>query len=263
MGSKTILTTKNYRMFHVSEDNRPLDLSKRKSLRESMKTYGFLKSFPLSCFKKTERVLIVKDGQNRLALAEELGIPVHYIIEDVDYDIATINNAQEKWTMKDYAMKWASQEKEPYVQLLGFIDFHAMPIGLGTALLCGQSHLSGDLMRRYKAGAYKISDYEFADRVASIYTQLIAMSSAIKSRNCLAAIIAAMRVSGFEPKRLLDGAKKRPEKLKSYSTRECYLEMIEDLYNFNRQKLVPIKMPALQVLRDRDVAPDSHNKGTK
>jgi hypothetical protein len=257
--SKSIITTKNYRLFQVSEDNRPLDISKRKALRDSMKTYGFLKSFPISCIKKGGK-LVVKDGQNRLALAEELGLAVHYVIEDVDYDIATINNAQEKWTMKDYAMKWAAQEKESYVQLLGFIDFHAMPIGLGTALLCGQSHLNGDLMRRYKAGMYKISDYDFADRVAGVYTQMVAMSAAIKSRNCLAAIIAAMRVTGFEPKRLLDGAKKRPEKLKAYSTRDCYLEMIEELYNFNRQKLVPVKMPALQVLRDRDVAPDSHKK---
>lgn len=257
MATKAITTTKNYRLFHVSEENRPLDLSKRKALRDSMKSYGFLKSFPLSCFRNGGKQLVVKDGQNRLAIAEELGLPVHYFVEDVDYDIATVNNAQQKWTLNDYAMKWAAQGNEPYQTLLAFIDSHSMPIGLGTSLLCGHSHLNGDLMRKFKEGKFIVTDYEFADRVAGVYSQLISMSKEIKSRNCLAAIIAAMRVEGFDAKRFVDGAKKRPEKLKAYATRDCYLDMIEEIYNFNRQKLVSIKLPALQVLRERDVCKPS------
>ena len=253
MSSKTIMTTKNYRLFQVSEDNRPLNLSKRKALRDSMKAYGFLKSFPISCVKKGGK-LIVKDGQNRLALAEELRLPVYYVIEDVDYDIATINNAQEKWTMTDYAMKWASQGKSSYIKLMAFIESHGIPISVSSSILCGQAYLCGQGKRQFKKGEFEILDYEFADRVAGVYTQLIALSSSVRNRNCLAALIAAMQVKGFEPKRLLDGAKKRPEKLKPYSTRDSYLEMIEDLYNFHRQKLVSIKMPALQGLRDGKVS---------
>lgn len=254
MSSKSIMTTKNYRMFHVSEDNRPLDLSKRKSLRDSMKAYGFLKSFPISCVRNGSKRLIVKDGQNRLAIAEELGLPVHYFVEDVDYDIATVNNAQQKWSMKDYAMKWASQGRQPYCELLAFIEQHSMPISLGLSLLSGSSHYSGEVRRKFKTGDFQVSDYDFADRVAGVYVQLVALSPVVRSRNCLSAMIAAMRVSGFDCKRLIDGAKKRPEKLKSYATRECYLDMIEDLYNFNRSKLVPIKLPALQLLREKNVA---------
>ena len=257
MATQAIMTTKNYRMFCVSEENRPLDLSRRKALRDSMKSYGFLKSFPLSCYRDRNKKLVVKDGQNRLGIAEELGLPVHYFIEDVDYDIATVNNAQQKWTLNDYAMKWAAQEKEHYVTLLAFLESHSMPIGLGMALLCGHSHMHGDLVRRFKAGNFKVLDYEFADRVAGVYSQLVELAKDIKSRNCLAAVIAAMRVPGFDCKRLVDGAKKRPEKLKSYSTRDSYLEMIEEVYNFNRAKLVPIKVPALQIMRERCVVPIS------
>jgi len=250
----TISTTKNYRLFKVSEDNRPLDLSRRKTLRDSMKSYGFLKSFPLSCFRDSDKKLIVKDGQNRLAIAEELGLPVHYFVESVDYDIATVNNAQQKWTMNDYAMKWAAQGRKPYVILMNFVELHSMPITLGASLLVGNVHLNGTDLAKFKTGKFDISDYDFADRVASVYTQLVAFSKDIKNRSCLAALILAMRVKGFDPKRLLDGAKKRPEKLKSYSTRDCYLDMIEEIYNFNRQKLVSIKMPALQALRDGKVS---------
>jgi len=259
MSSKTIITTKNYRLFQVSEDNRPLNVSNRKALRDSMKKYGFLKSFPISCIKRGGK-LIVKDGQNRLALAEELGLAVHYIIEDVDYDIATINNAQEKWTLRDYAMKWAANGKDNYATLLEFIESHSIPISLGISLLCGYLHTNGDLTKHFKDGKFKVLDYDFADQIAGVYTQLTSLSKEIKTGSFLAALIAAMRVEGFDPKRLVDCAKKRPEKLKHYATRDSYLEMIEDVYNFNRSKLIAIKMPALQVLRERSVSYDASAK---
>lgn len=259
MATKAVIsTTKNYRMFKISDENRPLDLSTRKGLRDSMKAYGFLKSFPLSCVRGRDNKLVVKDGQNRLAIAEELGLAVHYYVEEVDYDIAAVNNAQQKWTLKDYAMKWASQGRDNYVTLLAFIDSHSMPIGLGTSLLCGHSHANGITMRQFREGNFKVSDYEFADRVANVYSQLIHLAKDVKNRNCLAAVMAAMRIDGFDPKRLIDGAKKRPEKLKPYATRDCYLEMIEEVYNYNRSRLVSVKMPALQILRERDAAPNSH-----
>lgn len=254
MASQAIMTTKNYRMFSISEENRPLDLSRRKALRDSMKAYGFLRSFPLSCCRDKNKKLIVKDGQNRLGIAEELGLPVHYYIEDVDYDIATVNNAQQKWSMNDYAMKWAAQGKESYAKLLVFIDLHGMPISLGSALLRGESYLHGREKAHFKVGKYEILDYEFADRVAGVYTQLVGVSQVIKNRNCLSAVIAAMSVHGFDCKRLIEGAKKRPEKLKPYATRDSYLEMIEDIYNFNRTKLIAVKMPALQALREREAS---------
>jgi hypothetical protein len=253
MATKSVIsTTKNYSMFTISGENRPLDLSRRKALRDSMKSYGFLKSFPLSCVRDRNNKLVVKDGQNRLAIAEELGLPVHYFVEEVDYDIAAVNNAQQKWTLSDYAMKWAAQGKPDYMTLLAFIESHSMPIGLATSLLCGCVHANGPLMRRFREGGFKVSDYEFADRVADVYSHLLSLSKDIKNRNCLAAVMASMRIEGFEPKRLIDGAKRRPEKLRAYATRDCYLEMIEELYNFNRSKLVPVKMPALQILRERD-----------
>lgn len=101
-------------MFVSSGDNRPLNLKKRKRLRESMQEYGFLKPFPLSCSRNGDRKLIVKDGQHRLTVAEELGLNVHYFVEDVDYDIAKVNCTQEKWVVRDFAMKHANTGKKAY-----------------------------------------------------------------------------------------------------------------------------------------------------
>ena len=44
---KKIQVTKNYKMFAHSGENRPLDLTKHKKLKESMEKYGFLKSFDI------------------------------------------------------------------------------------------------------------------------------------------------------------------------------------------------------------------------
>jgi len=45
----------------------------------------------------------------------------------------------------------------------------------------------------------------------------------------------------------------------SYSTRDGYMDMLEEVYNFKRMKLFPLKVNALQVMRDRNIA---HSKST-
>ena len=92
-----------------------------------MQEYGFLKSFPLSCSRNGDRKLIVKDGQHRLAVAEELGLNVHYFVEDVDYDIAKVNCTQEKWVVRDFAMKHANTGKKAYQDGLDCNDVSGCP----------------------------------------------------------------------------------------------------------------------------------------
>src|SRR5262245_22388251 len=103
MTKRTIQTTRNYRLFERHEgENRPLNLKKHKKLIESMKRYGFLACFPLVCVRDPDGRLVVKDGQHRLAIAEMLALPVYWIEEAVDFDVAVINCTSKIWALKDY-----------------------------------------------------------------------------------------------------------------------------------------------------------------
>ena len=79
-----IKTTSDYSQFKLMEQNRDVSLDNRKAknLAKSMQQHGWLNAFPLMA-KKRGNSLVVIDGQHRLSVAIEYGIPVKYVIEDV------------------------------------------------------------------------------------------------------------------------------------------------------------------------------------
>lgn len=252
MSKSNIVTTRNYRLFKYDLENRQLQLKKHKRLKESMKQYGFLRCFPIACYRNGKRDLVVKDGQHRLAFAEELGLPVHYIVEDVDFDIATVNGTPIKWTPKDYADKHAANGKSDYAEGIEFCNRHRIPIGTGFSLLAGTTNFS-NIEQAFREGRFKVKDREWADKVASTYSAVVAMSSEVRNARFIEACMAVCRLGEFDQDRLLHSAKRCRDKLISYSTRDAYLDMMEEVYNFGRKNLVPIKMPAIQAMRERNV----------
>jgi hypothetical protein len=249
MAKSAITTTKNYKLFMFSDENRPLNLKKRKRLMESMKRYGFLRSFPISCYRSNGKI-VVKDGQHRLAVAEELGLSVHYYVDDVDYDVAFVNGCQEKWTVRDYAMKHANAGIKPYQDGLEFSDRYGLPIGVTFALLAGTTTFA-NIQPAFVDGTFTIKDIGYASTVASTYRALIDLSPDIKNARLMEACMAVCRVPKFDATRLLTGAKRCRDKLVAYSTRDAYLELLETVYNFGRKELVPLKIEAINAMRKR------------
>jgi hypothetical protein len=247
---RAITATKNYRLFTVSDENRPRNAKKHKRLRESMQQYGFLPSFPLVCVRNAAGDLVVKDGQHRLMFAEELGLPVHYTVEATDFDVALVNSTAKVWSLVDYAQKHAAHGVQSYIDGLAFADNFRLPIGTAFGLLAGTTSF-GNVQESFMAGTFKIRDRAWAESVAALYRALIAISSNLATKRCIEACMAVCRVEGFDANRLIQGAQRQREALLSYSTRDGYLDMLESVYNFNRRQLVPLKVLAIQSMRDR------------
>ena len=251
--SKKIQMTKNYRLFHKSADNRPTDLKKHKKLIDSMRMYGFLKCFPIVVMRDKDGKLIVKDGQHRLAVAEMLGLTVYWIEEETDFDIAIINCTAKTWHLRDYALKHILNGKKQYQEGLDFSEQHGIPIGMAFALLSGTTTFS-NCESQFVDGSFKIKDRPWADAVAGIYSALCSMQPAIKKSTFLEACMAVCRVEAFEPKRLLEGADGTRESLINYGTRDAFLAMLEELYNFRRnsKNRLPLKFLAVSAMRERN-----------
>lgn len=250
-GSPKISVTKNYRLFVRSDDNRPSDLKKHRKLIESMKMYGFLSCFPIVCTRDSKGNLVVKDGQHRLMIAETLGLSVYYVEESVDFDVARVNCTAKIWQLRDYAQKHATNGIEAYREGLEFADQHALPIGTAFALLAGYVSFSS-VNDAFATGSFEIRDRKWADMVAGIYNPLRRMNPKIHNARFLEACMAVCRVDGFDTQRLISNAEKCREKLIPYSTRHAYLDMLEEIYNFYRSKLVGLKAEALMAMRERN-----------
>lgn len=251
--STTVSTTTNYRLFSISEENRPLDIQKHGRLKQMMREYGFLSSFPIVCIRDSAKKLVVKDGQHRLAIAEELGLPVHYVVSDVDFDIAAINCTAKQWAMRDYAVKYAANGIESYAEGLQFCEDFGLPLSLGFCLLAGHSTF-GNLTDTFREGRFAVKDREWAHAVAGVYSELISMAPPVKGIRFAEACMAVCRVEEVDTKRLVQGAKGRHDRFVACSTRDAYLDILEDAYNFRRQSAVPLKFLAVQAMRNRNAS---------
>ncbi len=227
-----------------------------------MKLYGFIPSFPIICHRDSKGHLHIKDGQHRLAFAETLGLPVHWVEEPIEFDIALINSTAKVWVMRDFAEKHAANGKQDYRNGLDFADKHKLSIGTAFSLLAGTTGFT-NVAEDFRNGNFKIKDREWAEAVAGIYVPISTMAPATKNMRLVEACMAICRVAGFDASRLLSGAERCREKLVSYSTREAYLEMLEHIYNFGRTKLVALKIEALKVMRSRNATTVSAEKAKK
>ena len=244
--------TSNYKLFTFEKGNRDIDTSKHNVIKKILTEQGFRKSMPIVCIRGKNKKLIVKDGQHRLRIAEELGIKVWYSVEDTDFDTAEMNNSQVPWTPIDYAKKWADLGHNDYVIGIKFFRAWNLPITKAFQILCGEKN-SRDANRSqdFRSGKFKIHDYEKANEIASLYTSMVAMSSNLKTARFLEAIMCISSLDGFDPARLLHKSKLQRNLLVSYSTREAFVDMIENVYNYKAQKLVPLAIMVRQSMQNK------------
>lgn len=264
MAKRTITGTKNYRLFTtVGVGNRPLDPAKHRKLKKSLQQYGFRPECPLICWRNKQGQLEVQDGQHRLALSEELGIPVFYIETEQPLPIADHNGTSVPWSVSDYARQHAEAGKADYREALDFSAQYGLSPGTGFGLLSGASY-GKNIVPSIKDGTFKIKDRRFAVRAAGLYKFVRAASRDIcKGERLMDAIVACFRVDGFDERRIEDGAAANPDLLKRHVGRDEYLEMLESLYNFkrredNRRDLAHDARVAMRDRRPKGPVPPTH-----
>lgn len=246
-----IQSTRNYRLFTRSDDNRETDLAKHEKLMQSMKMYGFIKGFPIVVRKGTNGSWVVKDGQHRLLVAETLGLPVHWVEEEIDFSIAMVNSTAKTWQLKDYAKTFAKNNLADYQSVLDFQDEHNVPISIAFSLLAGVTDFTS-IAATVLSGKFKIKDRSWADAVVGIYNPLVKLQPECANARLLKACMAVCRVLQFDHQRLIRCAEMCRDKLVAQRTRETCLDMLEKIYNFHQPNLFPLKLEALTAMRDRN-----------
>lgn len=246
-----ISVTKNYRMFKLADDNRKLNLPKHRKLKASMQENGYFPWMPVICVRDGKGNLVVRDGQHRLAIAETLGLEVYWVEVSQDFDIAQLNSTSVVWNIRDYAETFAKNGKHAYIAMLEFADRHQVGVAVSAMLLGGTCTFS-NCSKAFYDGEFKIKEQELAESVAELYSTIVRADKRLKTQRLLDALVAVSRVSGFSVKRLLTTVERCPDKLKQYASRDGFLEMLEDIYNHHQKTLVPLKINAIQAMRDRN-----------
>lgn len=252
--------TKNYNLFTVSPDNRAVELGRRKDLRKSMELYGFLPGFPILC-RRVNGKLVIIDGQHRFGIAQELGLPVWYSVEDRAVDVAIINASQRGWNVADYVNRHAVAGNKHYVELIEFAALHHMPLSFAAGALFGHCN-SQNVMVSLKDGTYKIRDWEYASRVAIIFGAVRNANKECATSHALFAISALCRIEGIDDQRMIKAIAKRADMLRRFNNRDACLSMFEAIYNdgLNSKNRRALAFEAHQALDARNSVRKNKNK---
>lgn len=248
--SPHLRSTRDYRKFSISPRNRAISPSHVSKLAISMKEYGWIPAFPMLVVR-TDNGWEIIDGQHRFMVAQKLNLPVWFVEMEGSFDVAKINDPQVPWAIRDYTKHFSDLGYEAYREVVDFAAAHGMQIGTAAGLLCGAVNF-GTVKKRWFAGTYKPTERGYAGRVALAYDALRNINREAVDRALLYALMAACRLTSFDPTRLIRKAKQRPELLKKYGTRDGALRMIEDIYNSGRGDKVPIHCDATAILAERN-----------
>jgi hypothetical protein len=156
-----IQVSTNYAMFKLMTGNRPVDYTHVKRLKRSMEADPHL--FPSNPIQVNEHMFII-DGQHRRLAAQELGLPVYYIVSPgatLD-ETRVLNVTQRRWTLLDFANSFAASGNDDYKTFLKYVHRHSdiAPSIIRTYLAGGQKN---GLDMDFRRGEFIIENEQEAD----------------------------------------------------------------------------------------------------
>jgi len=167
--SPKILHTTDYGMFENIHSNRDVDRHHLRRLTKAIQTKNLLYLFPIVVNKSME----VVDGQHRLKVAEALGLPIFYLIDNdiTKADIAMVNNNRKSWVSKNFIDFYAKEGVKEYKQLKKLLDDYQITIMAGVRLMDGNalSYFSGGTSsHNLRSGTINGDLYELAEMICEL-----------------------------------------------------------------------------------------------
>jgi hypothetical protein len=253
--SPKLQATTNYNQFSLARDNRGVNVlnlrPQHKALREDMQRDGFNPACPIMVRQQNGKMVIV-DGQHRFTFAREFGLPIYYVaISDLRVSIARLNQTQANWTMADYANRWANDGKADYNHAIEFAREYGIPIGSAFSML-GGTIVFKNIAAKFHAGTFKVKTPEAARRAAECYRTICETKKGLRHNNLLCAVWACCHVDYFDENRIIETSQRRPELLSNCGSRDGFLQMLEEVYNFNRKTRAPLRFDAEEAMRIRN-----------
>lgn len=231
-----ILSTKDYDQFIVLDGNREVNEKHVTALMQSMKEEECI-----SPIQVNEHMAVI-DGQHRLNALMRLKKPVHYyIVKGANLQtVQKLNSHTKNWRIEDYMESYVNAGNKHYIQYQGFRDMYKMGHTVNLMLLTetgianGHNRITEE--QKFKNGTFKVVDIDGAIEKAMKLEQMAPFCEGYKARSLVYALVKCMKNKKFDWKRWIHKCSYQQKKLVVCSNVEQYLEMIEEVYNYNSKK---------------------------
>ena len=143
------IPTKNYNIFTLISENRPIDWKRVDWLRKQLKNNNMLQQYDILCNSKEKSMeryascdgfgMGIIDGQHRFLSAKLENKTVYYTVDDsvtLD-DVSKASAFQRPWTLKDHLHKYKTKGLQEYKKFAGYMSRSHFPISVCSIILCG------------------------------------------------------------------------------------------------------------------------------
>jgi hypothetical protein len=252
---KKILESNNYSLFVVSQFNR--DTRRNRWLRESLLKYGWIDSKPLDVRRLANGKLEIRDGHHRFLIAQELKIPVKYVICNDEASIQDIAGTERPWSIQDHLTGHLRTGKEAYLKIYNFHKGTGIPLSSCIGLLSGNSAKSSGPTRlhNFKEGTYVLGDLTQAKIVGEIIILCQSLGVPFARNNHFVQAVSKISFAkDFDPKVMMHKISAFTEFMMKQPSQQHYVRMLDEIYNRKSQKKVNLEFQANEAARERSMA---------
>lgn len=235
---RTVAQTLNYDLFEMHSKNRVLvesdGFKPRSDLIASMRQHGFLETGHIICMLQKNGKLLILAGHNRFVTAKHLGLPIWYSAHPANANITPLEESLtiRPWKAKDYSGAHA-QDQADYAEVMSYHRRTGIPNMACFSMYAGQTAASsGNINDVVKSGAFKIKNRDVPFVVGKIFEALTKHCAFGNTSSLVNAISRAYFAEGFDPNRMIEKIKRRPELIKKCRSVSDYEAMLEEIYNY-------------------------------
>lgn len=240
--------TNNYRLFKMDARNRVVVPEHVDELARSIQQKNLLHLYPII----VDTSYTVIDGQHRLHAAEQLGVPIYYLVSQqiTILDVPTITDKVKTWSSSDYLHYYCVQGKPEYIAVREL--WRRFPfLTLNHVYQLSARQDITEMHQAFRAGTYVANTREFCVRVAEAVLDLKAYVDFYNHSPLVRALSNLLGNDEYRHERFMQKMKYLSRRLVKCPDAQSYIACINEIYNY---KALPESRVELKRL-------NSHAKG--
>lgn len=229
-----VFQTKNYEMFKFRNDNRSIRQYHVQELVNKMKEKGWIQGSYAVINEKNE----VIDGQHRILAARTIGIPVSFTIErKTSFDtIQDLNQSQVNWSKYDHVHGWVTKQNQNYIILEGFMKRYP-EFKITEMMMFLSNSFTSVTKETFESGRFEVRSVRVGEEWINNFRQLKPYFEKGYNKSIFVrSLIKVMsKKKEFSFDQFIHKVSIRPGSIHLCGTVDQYVEMIENIYNFQRK----------------------------
>lgn len=220
--------TYDYDQFKLMQGNRPTNMAHVQQLMKSFEQKQLI--VPVIVNHKMEII----DGQHRVEVCRQTNLPVYFIILK-DYgikEVQMLNTNMKNWSVDDYLNCYCSLGIDDYIKYREFRAKYSFDHQATLAFLVGNTNKYTQI---FNEGNLKIKSYPKAQEVAQKISDFGQYYKGYKRKSFVYALLNLLKHPQYDHKEMLEKLSFQQTKLVDCTTKDQYLYLLEEIYNFRRR----------------------------